>query len=231
MTSTKKIAILQSNYIPWKGYFDLINMVDEFILYDDMQYTKNDWRNRNRIKTPSGVQWLTIPVNNSLGQVIKDTKIANSHWCKKHWLSLKHNYNQAKYFNQYENLFSELYLRNEDLFLSNINYKFIKAICDVLNIETKLSLSMEYTLVEGKTERLLDLCKQAQATEYISGPSAKEYLQEDMFSQEGIKLIYMDYSDYPEYEQLFPPFEHGVSIIDLLFNEGDNSTKYMKSFI
>jgi hypothetical protein len=90
---------------------------------------------------------------------------------------------------------------------------------------------MEYTLVEGKTERLLDLCKQAQATEYISGPSAKEYLQEDMFSQEGIKLIYMDYSDYPEYEQLFPPFEHGVSIIDLLFNEGDNSTKYMKSFI
>lgn len=226
----KKIAILQSNYIPWKGYFDLINSVDEFILYDNMQYTKNDWRNRNKIKTPLGIKWLTIPVIYNFGQNIKDTKIANPHWKKKHWSSLKHNYNKAKYFSEYKDLFAELYLSNEDIFLSNVNYKFVKAICDILKITTKLSWSMEYNLIEGKTERLLDLCKQAQATEYISGPAAKDYLEKDLFSQEGIKLTYMDYSGYPEYNQLFPPFEHKVSILDLIFNEGQNASKFMKSF-
>lgn len=226
----KKVAILQSNYIPWKGYFDLINMVDEFVLYDDMQYTKNDWRNRNKIKTPLGVQWLTIPVIYNFGQVIKETKIANPYWNKKHWSSLRHNYNKAKYFSEYKDLFEELYLGCQDTLLSNVNYKFLKAICDLLDISTKLSLSTDYNLIEGKTERLLDLCKQTQATEYISGPAAKDYLQKDMFSQDGIKLSYIDYSGYPEYEQLYHPFEHGVTILDLIFNEGINATKFMKSF-
>jgi len=228
----KKIAILQSNYIPWKGYFDLINSVDEFILYDDMQYTRRDWRNRNKIKTPNGLIWLTIPVDvkGKYYQKIKDTMISDPQWNITHWKSITRNYTKSKFFSEYKDLFEELYLGCQDLLLSNINYKFLIAICDLLKIKTKISWSIDFNLIEGKTERLLDLCKQAQATEYISGPAAKDYLQEDMFSQEGIKLTYMDYSSYPEYEQLFPPFEHGVSILDLIFNEGHNANKFMKSF-
>ncbi len=232
MMLSKKVAIVQSNYIPWKGYFDMINSVDEFILYDDMQYTRRDWRNRNKIKTPKGLIWLTIPVEvkGKYYQTIKDTIISDPQWNITHWKTIAQNYSKSKFFPEYKDLFEELYLGSQDTLLSNINYGFLKAICDMLNINTKLSWSMDYNLIEGKTERLLDLCKQSQATEYISGPGAKDYIQEEMFSQEGIKLSYMEYSGYPEYEQLYPPFEHGVSILDLIFNQGVNATKFMKSF-
>lgn len=227
---SKKIAIGQSNYIPWKGYFDLINYVDEFILFEDMQYTKNDWRNRNKIKTTDELKWLTIPVKSHYGQKIRETVISYSGWNRKHWQSIVHNYSKAKYFQNYKDLFKELYLDCQENLLSQINYRFLIAICQILGISTKISWSMDYKLVEGKTERLIDLCKQAGATEYFSGPSAKAYLDEKLFREEGIKLRYIDYSGYPEYNQRFPPFKHQVSIIDLLFNEGDNATRYMKTF-
>lgn len=228
----KKIAIVQSNYIPWKGYFDLINLADEFILYDDMQYTRRDWRNRNKIKTPNGAKWLTIPVEvkGKYSQKIKDTIISDLKWNLKHWKSIVHNYSKAKYFPDYKDLFEELYLGLNDKFLSQINYQFLTTICEILGINTKLSWSMDYQLVEGKTERLVDLCKQTSATEYISGPSAKGYIDDDLFKKEEIVVRYIDYSGYPEHNQLYPPFEHAVSIIDLIFNEGPNATKYMKSF-
>ncbi len=228
----KKVAILQSNYIPWKGYFDIINMVDEFILYDDVQYTRRDWRNRNKIKIPSGSKWLTIHVDvkGKYLQSIKDTKISDLRWNQKHWKEIVHNYSKAKYFSEYKDVFEELYLGANDILLSNINYRFLAAICNILEIETKMTCSMDYDLIESKTERLVDLCKQVGADEYISGPSAKGYIDEDMFEKEGISLSYMDYSGYPEYPQLFPPFEHAVSIIDLIFNEGPGAQKYMKSF-
>lgn len=229
---SKKVAIVQSNYIPWKGYFDLINSVDEFILYDDMQYTRRDWRNRNKIKTSRGLIWLTIPVQvkGKYFQKIKDTLIQDLDWNKNHWKSIIQNYSRANYFHEYKEFFEELYLNSKDNYLSQINYKFLSSICKILGIKTKFSWSMDYQIVEGKTERLVALCKQAKATEYLSGPAAKSYMDENLFKQEGIKLNYIDYSEYPEYDQLSPPFEHGVSIIDLIFNEGPNFSQYMKSF-
>jgi hypothetical protein len=228
----KKIAIVQSNYIPWKGYFDLINLADEFVLFDDTQYTRRDWRNRNKIKTADGIKWLTIPVKvkGNFLQKIKEIVINDSEWNKKHWKSIVHNYSQAKYFSQYRELFEELYLGSKESYLSQINYRFLSAICKILGITTRISWSMDYRLIEGKTEKLIDLCNQAGVTEYLSGPSAKDYIEDSLFKQEGIKLSYMDYSGYPEYNQLFSPFDHYVSILDLIFNEGPNATKYMKSF-
>ena len=127
-------------------------------------------------------------------------------------------------------MFERLYLDMEEKFLSRVNYEFITAICRMLGISTRIRWSMDYRLVEGKTERLLDLCIQAGATEYLSGPAAKAYLDEKLFAEKGISVRYMDYSGYPEYKQLFPPFVHEVSIMDLLFNEGPDATTYMKSF-
>jgi len=228
---SKTIAILQSNYIPWKGYFDLINMVDEFILYDEVQYTKNDWRNRNKIKTLQGVQWLTISVRQeNLEQKIKDTRITDKKWNIKHWRTISQNYAKAKYFKEYKDIFEELYLNCNEESLSQINYKFITTINEILGIKTKIRWSSEFKLIDGQTEKLLGICKDCNADIYLSGPAAKDYFDEKLARQENIKVEWMDYSGYKEYEQLQPPFEHGVSILDLIFNEGSNATKFMKSF-
>jgi len=230
---SKTVAIVQSNYMPWKGYFDLINLVDEFILYDDVQYTRRDWRNRNRIKTPQGLMWLTIPVKvkGRYHQKIRETEISDPGWSDKHWQSIIHNYSRAEYFDTYRDLFEELYLDQNERYLSDVNYRFLAAICEILGVHTELSWSRDYHIVEeDKTGRLVGLCKQAGATEYLSGPAAKAYINEQLFEGEGIVLRYMDYSGYLEYHQLFPPFEHAVSIIDLILNEGPNAPQYMRSF-
>jgi len=228
----KKVAILQSNYIPWKGYFDLINMVDEFILYDDMQYTKRDWRNRNKIQTPQGLKWLSIPVEvkGKYFQKINETKISEKDWGKKHWNTIKHTYSKAPYFKDYKDIFEELYLNGEKEYLSQINYKFIVAICNILEIRTKIRWSSEFKLIDGQTEKLLGICKDCNADVYISGPAAKDYFDEELAQKENIKVEWINYSGYEEYTQLNDPFEHGVSILDLIFNEGPHATKYMKSF-
>ncbi|MDP0561670.1 MAG: WbqC family protein [Candidatus Endonucleobacter sp. (ex Gigantidas childressi)] len=228
----KKIAILQSNYIPWKGYFDLINMVDEFILYDDMQYTKRDWRNRNKIQTQQGVKWLSIPVKvkDKYFQKISETKTSEKDWRKKHWNTIKHTYSKALYFKDYKDIFEELYLNNEEEYLSKINYEFIVAICEILGIDTKIRWSSEFDLLDGQTEKLLGICKDCNADIYISGPAAKNYFDEELAGEEDIKVEWMEYSEYSEYTQLHKPFEHGVSVLDLIFNEGSNVTKFMKSF-
>lgn len=227
----KKVAILQSNYIPWKGYFDLINMVDEFIIYDEVQYTKNDWRNRNKIKTSQGAKWLTIPVRQeNLGQKIKDTKITDKKWNIKHWRAISQNYVKAKYFKEYKDVFEELYLGCDEEYLSQINYKFIIVINETLGIKTKIRWSSEFELTGGQTEKLLGVCRDCNADIYISGPAAKDYFDEELAKKENIKVEWMDYGGYKEYGQLYPPFEHAVTILDLIFNEGSNATKVMKSF-
>jgi hypothetical protein len=229
----KKVAILQSNYIPWKGYFDIINSVDEFILYDDMQYTRRDWRNRNLIKSPIGLQWLTIPVEvkDKYFQKINETKVSDLKWSKKHWNSIIINYSKAKYFKEWKVFFEEIYLGSKEIYLSEINYKFITSISKILGITTQFKLSSEYNLIGERSQRLVEICKQAGANEYFSGPSAKSYIDENLFENEAIKVCWVDYSDYPQYHQLYPPFVHGVSILDLIFNEGPNCIKYLKSFI
>jgi hypothetical protein len=230
----KKVAILQSNYIPWKGYFDIINSVDEFIIYDDVQYTRRDWRNRNKIKTPSGTIWLNIPVQVSgkFFQSIKETKVVGCKWTKKHWESIKRNYSKAKYFKDYKGIFEGIYLKEavQYKYLSDINYLFIKTINGLLDINTKISWSSDYVLEGDKTEKLVNLCKQANSTEYFSGPAGKNYIEEEFFNNTKIQLTWMNYSNYPEYQQLFPPFEHSVTILDLIFNCGPTLIKYMKSF-
>ena len=230
---TKKIAILQSNYIPWKGYFDIIASVDEFIFYDEMQYTKNDWRNRNKIKTQNGLIWLTIPCETKGAidnfQRICDTKITDKRWAKKHWNSIQNAYAKAPYFKEYKSFFEKLYNEcAEEDYLCKINYKFVYAINELLGIKTKISFSQDYGLIEGKTERLVDLVQKAGGTSYLSGPAAKDYIDENLFKEANIELEWMDYSGYPEYSQLFPPFEHGVTILDLIFNCGPEARKYMK---
>jgi hypothetical protein len=227
-----KLAIVQSNYVPWKGYFDLINSVDHFILFDDMQYTRRDWRNRNKIKTALGSIWITIPVDakGKFCQKIHETKISDPDWKVKHWRTILHNYKKAAYFKNYQELFEGLFLGSEEKFLSQINYRFLTAICELLGIRTTLSWSMEYQYGGSKTERLISLCKLVGAAEYVSGPTARGYLDEALFAEEGLKVSYMDYADYPEYAQLFPPFEHAVSIIDLILNAGPTAARYMKSF-
>ena len=226
----KKVAILQSNYIPWKGYFDMIAAVDEFILYDDMQYTRRDWRNRNQIKTPQGVQWLTVPVQakGKYHQKIKDTELNGSDWAATHWNTLTQNYRRADHYDEIATWLEPLYLNGVYTHLSHLNRCFIEAVCDYLNINTVISNSWDYKLHEGKSERLADLCAQAGGTEYISGPAAKDYIEESVFTDQGIKLTWFDYSDYPEHPQLWGDFTHGVTILDLLFNCGKDTSNYMK---
>jgi hypothetical protein len=225
----KKVAILQSNYIPWKGYFDMIAAVDEFILYDDMQYTKGDWRNRNKVKTPQGVKWITVPVcaKGGLDQKIRDTKTDGDRWRGQHWKTLHGNYRRAKYFDEVAALIEPLY-QNPYRTISELNRTFIEAICAYLGITTKISNSWDYNLIEGKTERLSDLCQQAGATEYISGPAAKDYIDKKFFEDAGIKLSWFKYEGYSEYPQLWGEFCHSVSILDLLFNTGKDAPHFMR---
>jgi hypothetical protein len=227
----KLVAIVQPNYIPWKGYFDLIALADEFILLDDVQYTRRDWRNRNRIKTPSGPQWLTIPVENkgNYHQSIRETIVSSPDWAQRHWQTIQHNLAAAPHFKTYRPVFEELYITLRERSLSLINHRFITTICTLLGVQTPITWSSDYEVPGHKTERLIRLCQRAGATAYLSGPAARAYLDEACFRQEGIALYYMDYAGYPEYPQLFPPFDHYVSIIDLLFNTGPDARRYLKS--
>jgi hypothetical protein len=225
----KRVAILQSNYIPWKGYFDIIGLVDEFIIYDEAQYTKNDWRNRNRIKTPVGVQWITIPVHQkTLSQKISETEVASGNWGTKNWRTIMANYGRAPFFKSYAAELEEFYCTTRCSRLSEINVTLIRKMCSLIGIETQISSSAHYRLSGDATEKLIDLCKKKNAKTYLSGPAAKDYLMQDLFKQEGIEIEWMDYGHYPEYPQLYPPFVHHVSIIDLLFNTGRDCINYMK---
>lgn len=230
----KTVACVQSSYIPWKGYFDQIRMADVFIFYDDVQFTKEDWRNRNFIKTPNGIKPLTIPCGKHINRLICEVEILDDYWQKKHWLSIVHNYTKAKFFKKYSDFFEELYLQKTWNNLSDLNQTFIKKISNnILKTNTEFIDSRDFNLPINvhKEDRWLELLKLVGATNFIIGPSAKNYLDEDKqkkISQKGINLEWMEYSGYPEYHQLFPPFEHHVSIIDLIFNEGDNAINYMK---
>jgi WbqC-like protein family len=227
----KRVAINQSNYIPWKGYFDMIAAVDEFILYDDMQYTRRDWRNRNKIKSPHGVTWLSVPVR-SKGldlQRIRDTEIDyESDWSRLHWRTLVGSYGRAAYFKSVAERIEPIYLEQRFRFLSELNRALIEAVCEYLGIQTRITNSWDYHLIEGKTVRLADLCVQAGATEYVSGPAAMDYIDEVEFNSRGISLRWFDYNNYPEYPQLWGNFTHAVTILDLLFNCGRDSSQYMR---
>ena len=182
----KSIAISQSNYIPWKGYFDFISRVDEFVLYDDVQYTRRDWRNRNKIKMSNGLKWLTIPVSADYHDNINEVIIADSTWATKHWNTIYHTYKSAPHFKEFSDAIKGLYDTVPSDRLSEINYHFLNGINKILDIDTPLSWSMDYEKQGNKTERLISICKQAGAEIY------------------------------------------NVTILDLLFNTGQDAKKYMK---
>lgn len=225
----RRAAILQSSYVPWKGTFDMVNLVDEFILYDDAAYSKNGWRNRNRIKTAGGPLWLTIPVRvtGRSGQPIREVEVGDPRWAAKHWKSLATWYARAPHFDELAPVLRGLYERAAgEVLLSRINELFLRGLCDLLGIRTRITRSMDYRLEGDRVERLLGLCEQAGAGEYLTGPAARAYLDEARFAARGIAVRWMDYSGYPEYRQLFcPPFVHEVSILDLLLNEGPQGAR------
>ena len=225
-----KVAILQSNYIPWRGYFDIINSVDTFIIYDEVQYTKNDWRNRNRIKTKCGVQWISIPVRvESLNQKIFETKVSFKKWNIKHWNTLKTNYSKANNFRLYKDDFEDLYMNISSEYLSVINRTFIRKINTILDIKTKIIDSRELNLQGNKNEKLVDAIKKVGGEQYLSGLSAKNYINEELFKQENIKIEWKSYDGYKKYNQLHNNFNNHVSVIDLILNEGINSKKLYKN--
>ena len=208
----------------------MIAAVDEVILYDDMQYTRRDWRNRNQIKTPQGVQWITVPVKvkGKYHQSIRETEIDGNDWQAAHWKTIVQNYRKAAHFAEITAIFEPLYLEKSYSHISILNRTFIEAVCLYLGIETKITNSWDYKLLDGKTERLADLCLQAGGSEYISGPAAKGYVEEKVFDDLNIKLSWFNYANYPEYQQLWGDFTHGVTILDLFFNCGEEAHRYMK---
>ena len=226
----KKVAILQSNYIPWKGYFDMIAAVDEFIIYDDMQYTRRDWRNRNLIKTSQGLQWLTVPVmvKGKYYQSVRETEIDGLDWASNHWRALAQNYRRAAHFEEVAVWLEPIYNTNNCTHLSALNRLLLEAVCSYLGIGTKISNSWDYTLVDGQSERLVALCVQAGGNEYISGPSAKSYVKPEVFENAGIKLSWFDYSGYKQYPQLWGEFTQMVSILDMLFICGLEARRFLR---
>ena len=223
-----RVAVLQSNYLPWKGYFDIINGVDLFIFYDDLQYTKNDWRNRNRLKTAKGASWLTIPVGTDIRRRICDVELVDPSWQEKHWAAIAQWYSAAPHFSRYADFFRDVYLGRRWTNLSALNQFLIQAISrDLLGIRAEFAESRAFGPVGVRQDRLIDLLQKVGASWYLSGPAAKEYIDPLRFAEAGIELAWQSYAGYPEYPQRFPPFAHDVSIVDLLFNVGSDSPEYI----
>lgn len=219
-----RVAILQSNYIPWKGYFDIIHDVDLFVFYDDLQYTKNDWRNRNRIKTTHGTRWLTIPVGKSERRRICDVELPGDDWQRVHWRRLEEAYRQAPHFAMYRQWLEDIYLRRRWTTLAALNQALIVEIArDLLGIRTAFADSRTFTLTRSKGERVIELLQKVGAVEYVSGPAARVYLDEAACRQAGVTVTWKDYGGYPAYHQVHPPFDPQVSILDLLFHTGPDA--------
>lgn len=225
----KKVAVLQSNYIPWKGYFDIIHDADLFIFYDEVQFTKNDWRNRNILRSPAGLRWISVPVGKKISRTIDNVPLLDKTWQHKHWQQITDYYKKAPFFSQYREFFEDIYLVKKWEYLHELNQHLIQSISkDLLRIQTKFAISRHYESTTVGHEKLLSLLKSAEAEEYISGPAAKHYIIESDYKAANIKLKWKEYQGYPEYPQQFDyPFEHGVSILDLLFNVGEDATWYI----
>jgi len=226
---SKRVAIVQSNYIPWRGYFDLIRSVDVFVLYDTAQYTVRDWRNRNRIKTRHGPKWLTIPVEDPDGRrPIREMRVSDRTWSERHWRTLAHSYTGAAQWIAMRDTVERLFRDCRNEYLSDINHHFLSGLCPLLGIHPNLRWSSEFALEGDRTGRLVAICRAINASTYVSGPAARGYLDEAQFTAAGIAVEFFDYSGYPEYRQRFPPFDPQVSVVDLIFNTGVDAPAYLR---
>lgn len=223
-----RCAVLQPSYIPWRGYFDLIHRCDLHVFYDDVQYEYGGWRNRNRIKTASGVRWLTVPVHHK-GHIrearpINRTQIAYElPWVRRHLGTIKHAYGHTPYFREFFPILEEAILRQPH-FLSDLTIDLSIKLARALGINTEFARSSDIGSEGKRTERLLTILQKVGADTYLSGPAARSYLDVEQFAKRGIALEFMTY-DYPEYDQLYPPYRPDVSIIDLLFMQGSQAPR------
>jgi hypothetical protein len=224
----KKVAIIQSSYIPWKGYFDIIHDVDCFIFLDDVQYTSRDWRNRNRIKTNAGLKWLTIPLGSHRDRQIRDIRLPDLRWRDTHLQTMERFYRKARHFGAFYDRIRDFYHEQEWTHLSAFNQNFITRFSrEILGLRTEFLDSAAIAVPEKKHGKIVGLLEAVGGDFYVSGPLARNYLDEGEFRRRNITLSYKDYSAYPEYEQSYPPFSHQVSIVDLLFHAGENIAHYI----
>jgi hypothetical protein len=227
-----KCVILQPSYLPWRGYFHQIREADVFVFYDDVQYDKGGWRNRNRVKAPGGSQWLTIPVRHK-GTLQLKTKIEEIEicwardWPRKHAATLRQLYSAAPHFERYSDLLEGLF-SSRPTHLADFTIETTRALAEALGIgDTRFLRASSIPRPSArKTEDLLAILVHLGADEYISGPSARSYLDEPRLEEAGVRVRYMDY-DYPDYPQLHPPFDPHVSIVDLLFMTGPQAPDYI----
>lgn len=225
-----RALVTQSNYIPWKGYFDNMALSDVFVTYDSVQFTKRDWRNRNQIKTPNGIVWLTIPVQvkGKFEQSVRETRVSDLDWSRKHLDSIRANYRQAAGYSEMKEWLEALYRNCNSEWLSEINSYFLKEITSFLGINIEFRSDSEFVISGDRTERLVSVCKQVSATEYMTGPAAKNYIDESKFEREGVKIVYSVYDGYATYDQIHGTFTHQVSILDLILNTGSRASDYLK---
>ena len=221
----------QPVYLPWLGLFHKIALSDAYVFLDTVQYLKKDWNNRNKIKTAQGPIWLTVPVlvKGKFDQILKDVQINNSiPWQRKHWKSLQVNYTKAPYFHRYADFFEDIYHR-EWQYLAELNEAILRFLLDALGIRVRFIKASTETSLEGrKSDLVLDMCLKLEADIYIFGVLGRDYAEVDKFTQSGIKVIFQDYQ-HPKYTQQFGEFEPYMSVIDLLFNEGDRSLDILVS--
>ena len=233
----ERIAIVQSSYVPWKGYFDIVAGVDAFVLCDEVQYTRRDWRNRNRIKTAAGLRWLSVPVEvkGRYHQRIDETVVADRGWARSHLSLIEQAYADAPHIAELRDWLRESYAQAaEHDRLSDVNRVLLQAVCEQLAIDTPLLWSTDVERedpagVEPRSGRLIGICQALGASEYVSGPSARDYLDVHAFADAGIAVRWADYSGYAEYPQPHPPFEHHVSALDLLLCTGDEAVRYRRA--
>lgn len=223
----KIISIHQPTYLPWLGFFKKISVSDIFVFLDDVQYEKNGFQNRNKIRTDEGENWLTVPITGKFGTLLKDMQIDNSsNWSKKHSKSIVQNYTNAKYFYEYWNEFESIYERKFEI-LVDLNVEIIRLIMKKLKINTEIVFSSQLKINEKGSSKILKICNMLQANQYISGIQGKDYLNMNEFNNSNIKVMFQNFH-HPTYNQVFEPFHQNMSAIDLLFNEGEKAEKILK---
>jgi hypothetical protein len=225
-----RVVVLQPSYIPWLGYFDQIARSDAFVFYDDVQYDKNGWRNRNRIKTDRGWQWLTVPVKlkGNFGVLIKDVEVNEEDpWRRKHVNALKQWYGKAPYFDRVYAWFSKVLERPWEK-LIDLNLEVVRGMCQLLGMKAQFIRSSELGIAGERSERLLRICQHFQADHYLSGNAAKDYLDVASFEKQGIRVSFQEYS-HPVYPQLHGEFVSHLSAIDVLCNCGEKSLEVLLS--
>lgn len=225
-----KVVISQSNYVPWKGYFELIANADIFIFLDNVQYTKNDWRNRNKIITDKGVEWITIPINNSITEDIDQKQFINNIWKRKHYKTVYQNYCKAPFFLEYEFLLEHLYTSNRHTNLSEYNIDTIQFISkNILKLNTEFMVYKSDKKFENPNDRLIDILLSVGADYYVTGPAAKNYINEEVFQSNKINVQYFEYGPYKPYKQRNQSFIDNVSILDTIFSCGPYAREYITS--